>query len=307
MKAYLGIIISIVLLTPIFANTVTASTMSSDITSEQTASQDSIFAKAVKSSQYNTYKNTMYNFSFTPPTGWTQETSDNQLAFFTKDSGGTIASLAVDYVKGSPLPDSIFSLPEQTVLDAVANNVLNSSQPIVGKSIEKFSDGFKFKATYASQASQQIVIKSEQILFWLKDGRQFYFTMICDDYNFNKNSADFENAINTFYAMAAQSNQQTTQSDQQTNVQTKIPSWIKNNAKWWADGTIGDDDFVKGIQYLIQSGLMKIPQGNSSSSTLHQIPVWIKKNAGWWADGTIGDDDFVKGMQYLVNSGIIST
>jgi hypothetical protein len=294
---------SLVLITPILTNAVLATTVSSGVTSDQMLSQDSIFAKAAKDSQYNTYKNTLYNFSFTPPTGWTQETSDNQLAFFTKDAGGTIASLGIDYVKGSPLPDSIFSLPEQTVLDAVANNVLNSSQPIVGKSMEKFSDGFKFRAIYASQASQQIVIKSEQILFWLKDGRQFYFTMICDDYNFNKNSADFENATNTFYV--TKSNQPVTQLDQQINVQTKIPVWIKKNAGWWADGTIGDDDFVKGVQYMIQSGLMKIPQDNSASSSSHQIPVWIKKNAGWWADGTIGDDDFVKGVQYLVASGII--
>ena len=131
--------------------------------------------------------------------------------------------------------------------------------------------------------------------------------MICDEYNFNKNSADFENAMNTFYVMTSQSDQQTSQLYQQTNVQTKIPSWIKNNAKWWADGTIGDDEFVKGVQYLIQSGLMKIPQGNSASSSSHQIPIWIKKNAGWWADGTIGDDEFVKGVQYLVTSGIIKT
>ncbi|WP_268541770.1 peptidase, partial [Candidatus Nitrosotenuis cloacae] len=27
----------------------------------------------------------------------------------------------------------------------------------------------------------------------------------------------------------------------------EIPSWIKNNAKWWADGTIGDTDFISGI------------------------------------------------------------
>src|SRR5438445_5798027 len=28
-----------------------------------------------------------------------------------------------------------------------------------------------------------------------------------------------------------------------------IPPWIKNNAGWWHDGKISDDDFVKGIQY----------------------------------------------------------
>ncbi len=287
----------LVLVGSIFVNTTYATTQTT--TDQISTSQDSIFTWAAKNVQDNTYKDTTYGFSFTPPNGWTQSKSDNQVAFFTKDSDGTIATLAIDYVKGSPLPDTIFSIPEQTVLDAVANNVLNSSQPIVAKSIEKFSDGFKFKVTYASQSSQQISIKSEQILYWLKDGRQFYFTMICDDYHFNKNSFDFEDAVNTFYVGTMQTQQSTTQ--------TQIPSWIKNNAKWWADGTIGDDDFIKGIQYLIQNGAMKIPPSSSTNSASHQIPIWIKKNAGWWADGTISDDDFVKGVQYLVTNGIITT
>ena len=37
-----------------------------------------------------------------------------------------------------------------------------------------------------------------------------------------------------------------------------IPSWIKNNAGWWADGQIDDNSFVQGIQWLIQQGIMKI-------------------------------------------------
>ncbi len=84
-----------------------------------------------------------------------------------------------------------------------------------------------------------------------------------------------------------------------------IPSWIKNNAKWWSQGQIDDSEFVKGMQYLMQQGIMKIPQTSSSSSSSNGIPSWIKNNAGWWASGTISDDDFVKGMQYLVQSNII--
>ncbi|MGI0026617.1 MAG: hypothetical protein ACREAD_02100 [Nitrosopumilaceae archaeon] len=84
-----------------------------------------------------------------------------------------------------------------------------------------------------------------------------------------------------------------------------IPSWIKNNAKWWSEGQIGDSDFIKGTQYLIQNGIMKIPETQASSSSSNQIPSWIKNNAGWWANGTISDDEFVKGMQYLVQVGII--
>ena len=40
--------------------------------------------------------------------------------------------------------------------------------------------------------------------------------------------------------------------------QQQIPSWVKNNAKWWADGTIGDTDFVQGIQFLIKQGIVKV-------------------------------------------------
>jgi len=38
----------------------------------------------------------------------------------------------------------------------------------------------------------------------------------------------------------------------------EIPGWIKNNAGWWADGLITDNDFVQGIQFLIENGIMKI-------------------------------------------------
>ncbi len=38
----------------------------------------------------------------------------------------------------------------------------------------------------------------------------------------------------------------------------QIPSWIKNNAGWLADGSIDDDSFVQGIQFLIKEGIMSV-------------------------------------------------
>ena len=38
----------------------------------------------------------------------------------------------------------------------------------------------------------------------------------------------------------------------------KIPDWIKNNAGWWAEGSIDDSSFVQGLQWLIKEGIMKI-------------------------------------------------
>lgn len=87
---------------------------------------------------------------------------------------------------------------------------------------------------------------------------------------------------------------------------SQIPSWVRNNAKWWSQNQVGDSDFIQGVQYLIQQGIMKIPltQVNQTSSS-QQIPAWVKTNAGWWASGQISDDDFIKGIQYLVSNGIV--
>jgi hypothetical protein len=89
-------------------------------------------------------------------------------------------------------------------------------------------------------------------------------------------------------------------------VQPNIPSWIKNNAGWWADGSIDDNSFVQGIQFLIKEGIMKIPSTTQGPGTgTNQIPSWIKNNAGWWADGSIDDNSFVQGIQFLIKEGIM--
>ena len=98
----------------------------------------------------------------------------------------------------------------------------------------------------------------------------------------------------------------TTPSTPEVQLPTAIPSWIKNNAGWWADGSIDDSSFVQGIQFLIKEDVLKIPpttQGSSSGS--NEIPSWIKNNAGWWADGSIDDSSFVQGIQFLIKEGIM--
>jgi hypothetical protein len=85
-----------------------------------------------------------------------------------------------------------------------------------------------------------------------------------------------------------------------------IPTWIKNNAGWWATDQIDDSAFLQGIQYLIKEGIMVIPPAETSESPeSQQVPAWIKNNAGWWADGQIDDNSFVSGIQYLIKVGII--
>ncbi len=84
-----------------------------------------------------------------------------------------------------------------------------------------------------------------------------------------------------------------------------IPSWIKSNAQFWADGKITDKDFVSGIQYLINQKIIKIPTSTPSSAKSDVIPAWVKDAAKFWAQGQTTDKDFVNGLQYLITNGII--
>jgi hypothetical protein len=119
------------------------------------------------------------------------------------------------------------------------------------------------------------------------------------DSDFDSQSATFDTMLGTLQLTGASNTATTSQS-------IVIPAWVKKNAGYWATGQLGDSDFVSGIQYLIQQGIMKIPPSTSASnSSSQQIPSWIKTNAGWWSNGQISDDDFVKGIQYLVSSGIM--
>jgi len=40
--------------------------------------------------------------------------------------------------------------------------------------------------------------------------------------------------------------------------QKTIPKWIQNNAKWWSDGMISEKDFVNGLKYLVENGIIEV-------------------------------------------------
>ena len=87
-------------------------------------------------------------------------------------------------------------------------------------------------------------------------------------------------------------------------ISEEIPDWIKNNAKWWYSDSISDDEFISGLEHLIDIGIISV-NPSDGDGVEQEIPDWIKNNAKWWADNKIPDEDFVKSIQYLVKKGII--
>jgi len=92
----------------------------------------------------------------------------------------------------------------------------------------------------------------------------------------------------------------------------QIPGWIKNVADWWASGDISENEFLTGIEYMINNNIISLPSiscnekiESQTTSSAEMIPDWIKNNASWWSDNLIDDIDFINGLQYLIKHKII--
>ena len=91
----------------------------------------------------------------------------------------------------------------------------------------------------------------------------------------------------------------------------QIPGWIKNVASWWASGDISENEFLTGIEYLINNNIIllhSIPCNEKIESQYEDtksVPDWIKNNASWWSDNLIDDTDFINGLQYLIKHKIV--
>jgi len=92
----------------------------------------------------------------------------------------------------------------------------------------------------------------------------------------------------------------------------QIPGWVKNVAGWWANGDISENEFLTGIEYLINNNIIllhSIPCNekieSQTTSSAEMVPDWIKNNASWWSDNLINDIDFINGLEYLIKHKII--
>ena len=86
-----------------------------------------------------------------------------------------------------------------------------------------------------------------------------------------------------------------------------IPTWVKNNAKWWSEDLFSNTDFATGINYLIRQGVIHGTITSSESNPDVKIPEWVKTSAGWWTNELISDKEFTDEIQYLISAGIIKT
>jgi hypothetical protein len=84
-----------------------------------------------------------------------------------------------------------------------------------------------------------------------------------------------------------------------------IPVWVKSNAKWWSDDKIDNDNFISGLEYLVNEGIIKVSLPEESGNSISEVQPWIKSTAGWWADGMISEDEFITAIEWMITNNII--
>ncbi len=85
-----------------------------------------------------------------------------------------------------------------------------------------------------------------------------------------------------------------------------MPSWIRNNAEWWATGKINDSAFVSGIEFMLENNIIMVSTSSSGNISNDDIPDWIRNNAHWWSQDLISEDEFINSLEYLIREGIIT-
>ena len=82
---------------------------------------------------------------------------------------------------------------------------------------------------------------------------------------------------------------------------SSVPDWVKNNAKWWSEGSITETDYIKSLEFLITQGIIQIPIP-ITEVTAAQTPLTDDERAQYFVvtfdDGLIEEpftiDTFIK-------------
>ena len=84
-----------------------------------------------------------------------------------------------------------------------------------------------------------------------------------------------------------------------------IPDWIKVGAAKWADKEVGNDVFLRGVDFMIKERIIVSSTSDEIQNREIIIPEWFRNNASWWSQDYIDNKTFARGLEYLINHRII--
>ena len=108
---------------------------------------------------------------------------------------------------------------------------------------------------------------------------------------------------------------------QNPNEDTNMPSWFKNNVKWWNEGELSDKEIINAIKNLLKREIIKLDSNKiKSGPTLPEtkfflppnkegvkMPSYAKNTFVSWEEGSVSDSDIANTIKFLIEANIIFT
>jgi len=88
---------------------------------------------------------------------------------------------------------------------------------------------------------------------------------------------------------------------------TSVPDWVKNNALWWAEGKISEQEYLNAIQFLVDEGIIKLESSSEKPTNVVPSSVASDSDRVQYYVVTLSSGDFVAGHTFTTISSVAPT
>ena len=161
--------------------------------------------------------------------------------------------------------DFVKSLDKSTVLFEAWNNDRQSAMTEI-PDLLNVDDPTKIEETPEIQTIQPVSQERPPVPEWLKSNAAWWGKGNIDDKEFTngigyliqKQIIDLPELLHKNVSPEKIENPDGALIEPQEEFTPIVPAWVKNNASWWSEGKLTDDDFLVGIKYLLEKGIIQV-------------------------------------------------
>jgi len=85
---------------------------------------------------------------------------------------------------------------------------------------------------------------------------------------------------------------------------TAVPDWVKNNAQWWTEGKISEQEYLNAIQFLVDEGIIKLESSSEKPTNFVPSSVASDSDRVQYYVVTLSSGDFVDEHTFTTFSSV---
>ena len=181
-----------------------------------------------------------------------------------KDRGNQIWGVHIAYLfdedkVGTSIDDVIGDYEIQIITEYGTSTATTSFSIVESSQSESEDSSSDTTAEQVSTEKPEIVVSTGfSVPPWVKNNAGWWANGQVEDSEFVSSIGYLINQKIIKLDMPEPSEEETKYKSSLEKPSSEIPEWIKNNAKWWSENQISTKDFVNGIKYLVEHGIIRV-------------------------------------------------